>query len=182
MERKFDSEAILETERLLLEPLRREHAIALYSLLQDKRIYQYIPQEPPSLQALQQRYQKLETRLSPDKTEVWLNWAVYIKERKSYAGYVEATISASCSGQIAYILSPLFWKQGYAHEACRHLIIHLWQNYDISEIIAEVDTRNASSILLLQRLGFIHLDTRKNADFFKGSSSDEYVYQLSDLI
>ena len=178
----FDSETILETERLLLEPLKEEHAIALYPLLQDQRIYQYIPQNPPtSLETLKQRYQRLETRLSPDRTEAWLNWAVYIKERRTYAGRVEATVMANCSGQIAYIFSPLFWQQGYAYEACRHSIVNLWKNYDMIEIIAEVDTRNTSSTKLLQRLGFVNWQTHQNVDFFKGSYSNEYVYRLCSL-
>lgn len=178
--KRFNTEAVLETERLLLEPLSRKHAIALYSLLQDERIYQYIPQDPPtSLEALERRYQRLETRRSPDETETWLNWAVYIKERKVYAGIIEATLSGN-SGQIAYIFSPLHWKQGYAYEACQSLTIDL-RNYDITEIMAEVDTRNTPSILLLEKLGFVKLNTRYNVDFFKGSHSDEYVYQLSDL-
>lgn len=177
---RFDTEAVLETERLLLEPLRRKHAIALYSLLQDERIYQYIPQDPPiSLKTLEKRYQRLETRRSPDETETWLNWAVYLKERKVYAGYVEATLSANY-GQIAYIFSSLHWNQGYAYEACQSLIINL-RNYDITEIMAEVDTRNTPSILLLEKLGFIKLNTHHNVDFFKGSHSDEYVYKLREL-
>lgn len=178
----FDSNTVLETERLLLEPLQRKHAIALYPILQDERIYRYIPQEPPtSLEALQQRYQKLETRSSPDGTETWLNWAVYIKERQTYAGYVEVTVLPNCSAQIAYLFSPLFWHQRSAYEACQYLVVNLWQNYDITEIVAEVDTRNTPSIMLLQRLGFVRVDTRKNADFFQGSYSDEYIYRLSNL-
>lgn len=181
MKRQPDTETVLETERLLLEPLRRKHAIALYSLLQDERIYQYIPQDPPtSLEALEKRYQRLETRRSPDETEIWLNWAVYIKERKVYAGCIEATLSANNSGQIAYLFSPLYWKRGYAYEACRHLVTNL-RSYDITEIVAEVDTRNTPSVLLLQKLGFVKLNTRYNVDFFKGSHSNEYVYQLIDL-
>ena len=175
-------EAIIKTERLLLEPLKKEHAIALYSLLQDTSLYQYIPQKPPiSLKALEQRYQNLETRLSPDESEAWLNWAIWIEEREIYGGFIEITVSANYSGQIAYMLSPLFWGQGYAFEACRHLIINVWQNYHITEMIAEVDTRNLASIRLLERLGFVNVETRKDVDFFKGSQSHEYIYQLSSL-
>lgn len=77
------------------------------------------------------------------------------------------------------MLAPQFWKQGYAHEACNYIISILWRDYNINEIIAEVDTRNLASFRLLERLGFIHIETRKNADFFKGVSSDEYIYRLT---
>lgn len=116
----INTEGILETQRLLLELLKVTHAVALYHLLQDKRIYEYIPASAPaSLEYLEQRYQKLETRLSPNGTEVWLNWAVYIKEHQAYAGYIEATVLPGVA-KIAYVLAPQFWKQGYAYEA--HLV------------------------------------------------------------
>lgn len=174
-----NAELILETERLQLEALQRKHAIALFSLFQAKQIYQYIPQDPPiSLEALEQRYQKLTTRLSPDGHEAWLNWAVYHQEQQTYIGQVEATVFANRTCQIAYLFAPRFWGQGYATESCKHLIIELRKNYQITEIVAEVDTRNLASAKLLDRLGFINTETRKNADFFKGNSSDEYIYRL----
>jgi [ribosomal protein S5]-alanine N-acetyltransferase len=175
----INTEGILETQRLLLEPLKVTHGVALYHLFQDKRIYEYIPTPvPASLEYLEQRYQKLETRLSPNGTEAWLNWAVYIKEHQTYAGYIEATVLPGVA-KIAYILAPLFWRQGYAYEACKHLISIVWRDYNITEIIAEVDTRNLASIRLLERLGFICIETRRDADFFKGVSSDEYIYRLT---
>ncbi len=174
----INTETILETQRLLLEPLKRTHAVKMYYLLQDERIYEYIPAlAPASLEILEQRYQKLETRLSPDGTEAWLNWAVYIKEYEAYAGYIEATVLPEVA-KIAYVLAPKYWKQGYAYEACKYLISILWR-YDITEIIAEVYTRNLASIRLLERLGFIRVETRNNADFFKGVSSDKYIYRLT---
>ena len=73
----IEPEAVLETERLCLEPLLRSHAAILFPLLQDERIYRYIPQDPPiSVAALEERYHRLENRLSPTGDEAWLNWAV----------------------------------------------------------------------------------------------------------
>lgn len=122
----INTETILETQRLLLEPLKRTHAVNMYCLLQDERIYEYIPTSAPaSLEILEQRYHKLETCLSPDATEAWLNWSVYIKEYEAYAGYMKQTYYQELLS-IAYVLAPKFWKQGYAYEACKHLISKLF--------------------------------------------------------
>lgn len=175
----INSEIIIETERLSLEPLHSKHAIALFSFLQEESIYQYIPQNPPaSPKVLEQRYQKLATRLSSGKSEAWLNWAVYHKQLQIYIGQLEATVLPNRSSQIAYLFSPLFWRQGYAHEACQHLIFDLCQNYNLIEITAEVDTRNLASIRLLQKLGFVIVKTIENADFFGGNVSSEYIFRL----
>ncbi len=71
------------------------HAEALYPLLQDERLYTYIPQEPPlSVEALAARYQRLATRRSPDGRQVWLNWAARLHARQEYVGMFQATIDA----------------------------------------------------------------------------------------
>ncbi len=45
-------------------------------------------------------------------------------------------------------------------------------------IRAETDTRNDRSAALLQRLGFVQIEKKENADHFKDSPSHEFVYEL----
>lgn len=172
-------ESVLQTERLLLEPLHEHHAQHLFPLLVDPRIYTFIPQDPPaSLPELQLRYKQLQIRSSPDGAEVWLNWAIYLKTQQQYAGLVQATIGATKIAYLAYELNPKFWGLGYASEACRQVIKMLFTEHQVREIIAEVDTRNVASTKLLERLLFERVKTNERADFFKGTWSDEYVYVL----
>ena len=44
---------------------------------------------------------------------------------------------------------------------------------------AEIDTRNIASIRLVESLGLSRVATTREADFFKGASSDEYKYAVS---
>ena len=175
----IEPEAVLETERLCLEPLLRSHAAILFPLLQDERIYRYIPQDPPiSVAALEERYHRLESRLSPTGDEAWLNWAVRLKASAVYTGRVEASVTHG-TAQLAYEFCPRFWGQGYATEACRRVLWLLFDGYGVSTVLADVDTRNIASIRLLERLGFKRVAHRAAADFFKGTVSDEYRYWLA---
>jgi [ribosomal protein S5]-alanine N-acetyltransferase len=163
----------------MLEPLVRAHARHLFPALSVPLIYRFIPQEPPaSLLELEARYQRLESRTSPAGDELWLNWALRLKLEGQYIGTVQATISSAHSPLIAYELSPDFWGQGYATESCSRVITSLFTDYGVTEIMAEVDTRNLASCKLLERLGFQRILTRERADFFKGEYSDEHTYQL----
>ncbi len=174
-------ETPLETLRLSLEPLVTSHAAAIYKQLLDERLYQFIPQSPPkSLQALESRYHVLSSRQSPDGQEVWLNWAVRLREG-NFIGTLEATVYPNCTAAIAYMIFPMFWQQGYAKEGCRRLLNHLFEDYQVSVVSAEVDTRNIASINLVEALRFKRLSTQTNADFFKGAFSHEYLYELSSL-
>ena len=169
----------LETDRLVLEPLCREHAGHLFPVLSDPGIYSFIPQDPPSsVLELEARYRRLETGKSPSGDELWLNWAIRLKRQGSYAGTVQATVRKDRTSLLAYELSTQFRGNGYASEACSRVIESLFTHYDVAEIVAEVDTRNAASCRLLERLAFVRVLTRTQVDFFKGEPSDEYTYKL----
>jgi ribosomal-protein-alanine N-acetyltransferase len=176
-----DGDMMLETERLRLEPLTPHHARQLFPVLADAHIYTYIPEDPvPDPDALARRYQQLATRRSPSGTELWLNWAVHRTQEHDYIGTLQATVTADQHATIAYLLNPAFWGYGYAQEACRRLLTLLFGGYHIQEVQADVDTRNHASWTLLERLGFRRSAVRHAADYFKGSSSDEYTYALTD--
>ncbi|MBD6619212.1 GNAT family N-acetyltransferase [Komarekiella sp. 'clone 1'] len=171
-------ERIIETSRLLLEPLVPAHASVIYEQLLDKRLYQFIPQSPPiSLQTVESRYLALSSRLSPDGQEGWLNWVIRFRESGVYIGTLQATVHANCTAAIAYTIFPLFWRQGYAKEGCSRVLEHLFEEYRVSFVTVDIDTRNIASIRLVEALGMKRTFTRTNADFFKGSVNDEYRYE-----
>lgn len=172
-------EAVLETPRLWLEPLHPSHALALYELLQSPTIYTLLLEDPPtSVEALAIRYQRLSSRKSSDGQEIWLNWAMRQRREGTYVGILQASVSLDATASLAYIMFPPFWRQGYAREGCQRVLDLLFKGYQIQLIVAEIDTRNVASTTLIESLGFQRVATRLNADFFKGSTSHEYRYEI----
>ncbi len=55
----------------------------------------------------------------------------------------------------------------------------LISNYKLKMVYAYIDTRNMKSIRLVERLGFKKIGFEKDADFFNGSNSDEYIYAMN---
>lgn len=49
----------------------------------------------------------------------------------------------------------------------------------MSRVGTEIDTRNTASTRLVEALGFALVALTPNADFFKGTASDEYRYERS---
>jgi RimJ/RimL family protein N-acetyltransferase len=176
-------EARLETSRLWIEPLIPAHATRLYEPLQDERLYEFIPQDPPaSPQALEARYVALSSRRSPDGREAWLNWALRGRRSGDYVGVLEATVHENLTATIAYMVFVPYQGRGLAAEACSRLLAHLFEDYRVSVVAAEIDTRNVASIALVESLGFERVAFHKDADHFKGSSSDEYRYELGERV
>lgn len=164
--------------RLVLEPLVADHAQILYPLLQDERLYTFIPQDPPaSIEALAARYRRLEARRSPDGQEVWLNWAARPHATHDRVGTFEATILPGHTALIAYMIFSPYQGQGYAREGSARVIEHLVRDHGVRLVVAEIDTRNRASIGVAEALGFVRVATRPAADYFKGAVSDEYRYE-----
>jgi RimJ/RimL family protein N-acetyltransferase len=172
-------EGHFETKRMRLEPLCESHAAELFNILSEARMYRFVPQEPPAtLAILARRFALLEARRSPDGTEAWLNWVLRSKSDGMCLGCVQVTIRRDGRAQLAYELGVPYWGRGFATEACSRVIKALFDG-GISEVWAELDTRNVASLRLLERLGFRRGALRRNADFFKGADSHEWTYFLN---
>lgn len=172
------AEQTIQTARLVLDPLLPTHAAALFTALQDSRLYTYIPDDPPiTLTALAARYRRLARRRSPDGREVWLNWVANLRGADQPIGAFQATIPPDGPALLAYMIFAPFQRQGYACEGMKAIVARLATVYGVRQVAAEIDTRNAASIALVERLGFTRVATQRNADTFKGATSDEYRYE-----
>ena len=139
----IDADASLPTNRLVLEPLTEHHADAMYAALSDERVYRHIPDDPPDSPArLAERYRRLADRRSPAGDQLWLNWAILLKDSGVCLGRVEATVYEDGTAALAYLLGPEHWGAGYATEACTRIVELLFDPYRASTVFAEVETEN----------------------------------------
>lgn len=175
-----NTHSVITTARLLLEPINRHHAAAMFAGLSDARAYAYIPDTPPeSVAALAADYAELEAGLSPDGKEIWLNWVLKRLEHSDFAGYVQATILRDEAALvIAYHVFPDFWGQGLGREAVAAMLAYCRAQYNLREARAYIDTRHERSTRLVEALGFTRLTVLPRSDFFGGQVSDEIVYRL----
>jgi RimJ/RimL family protein N-acetyltransferase len=151
---------VLRGERITLEPLKAEHALALFPLLDDDAVWRYANRRPATLAELSERYRALETRRSPDGTYLWLNWAAVAADT-GIVGFVQATVSlTSQTAEIGYALARSVWSTGLGTDAVRALVTFLFETLRMRTIVASVDRRNGASLRLLQKLGFALVDER----------------------
>jgi RimJ/RimL family protein N-acetyltransferase len=116
----------IETPRLLLEPLRPEHAAEMAPLLADPALYRFTGGEPPSAPELAERYARQARGRSADGRHLWLNWIVREREDGVAAGYVQATVDAeSGAAEVAWVLGTAFQGHGYAREAAGAMVAWL---------------------------------------------------------
>jgi ribosomal-protein-alanine N-acetyltransferase len=92
-------------------------------------------------------------------------------------GYVQFTVKlGEQRALVAYFVLPAHRKMGVATEAIRASLSEVVTSFRLARVDAEIDTRNAASIAVVERLGFVRTRLVPHADEFKGAISDEYHY------
>lgn len=151
----FEPNPPLRTARLRLEPLSAAHAPSMFPVLDDERLYRFMPDlRLASVQDLADRYAR-QVQGSPDPQERWLNFIVFVGDTPQPIGFVQATVmTRRRRAELAYVLAPAQWGNGYAVEAVSGLIEHLRDTGTVQELQVTIDSRNDASLALARRLGF----------------------------
>ncbi len=152
---------VIETGSLRLEPQTAAHAEAMFAVLSDPAIYEYENEPPPSLEWLRARFTKLESRLSANGQEQWLNWVIRLPTSE-LIGYVQATVHPSKSATIAYELSSAYWGRSLARQAVQAMISELVEHYRVHNLSSVLKRENFRSMRLLERLGFSLASTEQH--------------------
>jgi ribosomal-protein-alanine N-acetyltransferase len=138
-----------------LELLEPRHAELVFVDLQDRALYPYIPDQlPASIDELRARYQRYVTNAPPD--ERWLNWIAFAGDEP--VGHMQATVYADHT-DAAWLIFPRFWRRGLGTLAVRAMLAEL-----SPPIHASIDPRNAASIALARRVGFVQVAVKADGD------------------
>jgi [ribosomal protein S5]-alanine N-acetyltransferase len=129
----------------------------MFELFAEPQTWLYLDSTPPpNVEALAARHRRLESRKSPDGTELWLNWGVMY--RGELIGFVQATVPAEDRIAIAYFIGKAYWAQGLGTDAVRTMVAFLDARFPDVDLMASVDERNTASFKLLSRLGLAVYD------------------------
>lgn len=173
----------LTFDGFVLEPIEERHAELLFNELQNDELYIYIPQRPPkSVSELSEKYLRWSHRKSKDNKEYWLNYVIFDNKINKYVGTLQVTVEASGKTYIAYEVFPKYQRHKVATRTIKYLINFIFNTFEVEQVNAHVDTRNVASYKLLESIGFVRIDRIKNADFFKGQNSDEFIYEFQKIL
>lgn len=173
---------VICTARLLLEPITEGHAEGMFRVLDDPSLYRYMPSEiPASLAWLRERYRALSLGLSPDASQLWLNWIVSRLEDRTPIGYVQATIPPSLGHALmGWTIGRAAQGHGYSRESVRAICSHLMRS-GIAELRATIDVRNAPSISVAESVRFVREATAMSEDVLDGVRGSDHHYVLRAL-
>lgn len=160
----------LRTERLLLRPARRTDLGAFHAILSNAEAMRYWSTPPHD--DVQQTRDWLDLEIAAESEDA----SVFVLE---FEGEVIGKAGCYRLPEIGYILHPAFWSRGLAREALSAIIPHIFTNFPVDALVADVDPRNAASLALLDRLGFREIGRAERTWDVGGEWCDSVYLEVS---
>jgi len=143
----------LESERLLLEPLRADHADELAPVLGDVALHRFIGGTPPGAAELRERFARQARGHSPDGRERWLNWVVRDRATGLAVGTVQATVvTAAQLGELAWVIGSAHQGRGYAKESAA-LVTSWLRGQGVLDLRAHIHPEHVASAAVARAIG-----------------------------
>jgi RimJ/RimL family protein N-acetyltransferase len=152
----------ITADRLLLEPLRSDHAMEMANVLSAASLYVFIGGEPPTTAELAGRYAAWLS--GPARGgEAWLNWI--IRDRSGSAvGHAQATVTRDgAAADVAWVVGEAWQGRGYATEAARALVSWL-EDEGVETITAHVHPDHLASARVAERAGLERTDLEEDGE------------------
>ena len=166
-----EAEQILETERLLLTPLKMDDIDLSMALLTDPEVMRYVDWEPSTPEAVREHMPDAVRKGAGGRIGIW---AVALKETGEMIGdavFLPMPIETDDTEwhtivpdelpdariETGYLLKPAFWGKGYATEICTRMLRFGFEKTDLDAIYATTDPENAASQNVLRKCGLTYL-------------------------
>lgn len=168
----------LRTPRLELRPFIDADTDAVFLLRSSASVSRYWDAPPWTERAQAERFvaacgdlaeEGTGARLAIDRASdgAFIGWCALIRWNPEFR-----------SAALGYCLDEAAWGQGFATEAGHALLQWAFDTLDLNRVQAEVDTRNAASARVLEKLGFVCEGTLREDCVVDGEVSDSWVYGL----
>ena len=172
----------IETERVLIREVEAQDMDALFAIHNDAGVTRYIPHMYwPTREKADAWYARLLDRRA-QKSAIQ---CVVVRRATSEAP--EAVMGtallfnfeeASGLAEFGYLLGAQFWGRGYIQEALPAFIDCAFKEVGLRRLEAAVDSRNAASNKLAERLGFVREGVLRERWLAAGELQDVHLYGL----
>ncbi|MGA5299323.1 GNAT family N-acetyltransferase [Nucisporomicrobium flavum] len=169
---------LITTDRLVLRRFRLEDAAALAAYRSIPEVARYQSWSAPY--SLDKARYSVQTMVASDPAMPgWFQYAVELAADATLIGDVGVNLADNLmQAEIGYTLRPDHQGHGYATEAVRAVLDHLFRARHLHRVSAECDARNVRSARLLERVGFTREGLRRQHTWMKHEWTDDLLYGL----
>ena len=168
----------LQTARLLLRPFAESDSDAIYALQSNARVLRYWNSPPWTERSRADAFIAACRKMEEDESGA--RFAIETRDEDAFVGWCSMFRwnPVYRSLVIGYCFGEPAWGKGYATEAVRAMLQWAYGALDLNRVEAELDTRNAASARVLEKLGFEREGLRREDCIVSGEVSDAWIYGL----
>jgi [ribosomal protein S5]-alanine N-acetyltransferase len=147
----------LESERLVFRSHEAGDLDAFCAMEGDEEVRRYVGGAPRTREVAEQKFWN--GPMAPVTGRLAM-WATVLKPEGSYVGrcglypHLKGGDRVPDEAVLAFYLARAFWGRGLATEAGRTFVNFGFGELGLKRIVTAVDTRNAASVRVLEKLGF----------------------------
>lgn len=142
---------MIELQRIRLRKATVGDAAAIYEYGSDPAVARYA--DWPCRTSIEPLIESIKARAATWGEGDVFSWVIATLDGDRSIGGVTGAIEGDAA-EIGFLLNQSYWGRGYAGEAASGVIDWLFSLPNIARVWATCDTENASSIRVLQKLGF----------------------------
>ncbi len=161
---------MIRTERLILRRARPGDAADLHEVFGRSDAMRYWSTPPHETLAETEAWVAAMVAASPETSDDFI---------VEHQGRAIGKCGAWHLPELGFLLHPHHWGKGFGREALSAVIDHLFAAHQIDRLTADVDPRNAASIALLTRLGFVETHRAERTFFLSGEWCDSVYFALA---
>jgi ribosomal-protein-alanine N-acetyltransferase len=140
------------TERLKLREITRDDFQAVHEYANDPMTVRYMPFGPNTEEETQEFINRnLRRQLEKPRTDYGLG--IILKREDRLIGACGMHDVTEIQASIGYILNRGYWGHGYATEAAKALVAHLFDELGVHRVYASCDPDNHASVRVLEKVG-----------------------------
>ena len=169
---------LLQGARVHLRMLRAADVPRLYAQFGDPKVMLYWSRPPlMRIEEAQTLFEELDRGVRAGE---FAQWAIARRSDDLMIGSCAlfAHEPAHRRAEIGYALARAHWGQGHAQEALRLALEYAFNVLNLHRLQADSDPRNAASIRLLERLGFVREGLLRERWHVGGEIQDSAIYAL----
>jgi [ribosomal protein S5]-alanine N-acetyltransferase len=166
---------VFKTNGLLLRRITEADLENIFRGLSDPEVIKYYG---VSFKTLNDTKKQIEWFAELEKNETGIWWAICSIDNLMFYGAVGFYYlnSEYKKAEIGFWLLPEYWNKGIITESILLVIEYGFEKMHLNKIVAEVESENILSKKVLQKLNFVHEQTKKDCEIKNGKYISLDVY------
>ena len=168
----------IDTARLRLRTLAEADIPALFAIFGDPEVCRYWSH--PALPDLAAAAGLLAQIQAYAREGTLFQWGIALRASDEVIGTctLASITHEHRRAELGFALARAHWGQGYVAEALPALVAHAFGALDLHRLEADIDPRNATSIRVVERLGFRREGYMRERYVVNGETQDTVFYGL----